>query len=79
MQAKQVERFLLLFKTAASSGSEEAACSAYLLERRSGTVVVSRKEDSGKDEAQNELVVIVRTGVSGYLETDKAYFFPTFR
>lgn len=42
-------------------------------------MVVSRKEDSGKDKAQNELVVIVRTGVSGYLETDKAYFFPTFR
>jgi len=72
LQAKQVERSLLLFQSAASSGSEEAACSAHPLERRSLAVVVSSKEDSGKLEAQSELVVGVHTSTPGYLEEDKA-------
>lgn len=65
MQAKQVERFPLLFKTTVISGSEEAAGSAYLVERKSVAVVVSREGDSGKDESQDELVVVVYTGTYG--------------
>lgn len=65
MQAKQVERVLLLFKTTVSSGSEEAAGSTYLVERKSVAVVVSRKGDSGKDKSQGEVVMIAHTGTSG--------------
>lgn len=43
MQAKQVERFLLPFRSAVSPGSGEAAGFAYLVERKSVAVVVSRK------------------------------------
>lgn len=38
-------------------------------------MVVSSKEDSGL-KVQKELVVGVHTGTPGYLEEDKAYFFP---
>lgn len=48
----------------------EAAGSAHLVERKSVTVVVSRKRDSGEDEAWDELVVVAHTGTSGERETE---------